>query len=118
MNTDAQSYAHRSVKSALESTAAAKETKHRQACSDRRADFIPFVCSCDGAIHREGVHVLKRVAAKLAAKWSSCYSQTMSFVRQRMSVAILRASVHCVRGARKKLAPLHLDDEAALPLLL
>ena len=26
------------------------------------------------------------------------------------------ASVHCVRGARKKLAPLHLDDGAALPL--
>ena len=40
----------------------------------------------------------------------------MSFVRQRLSVAILRASLHCVRGARRKLAPLHLDDGAALPL--
>ena len=39
-----------------------------------------------------------------------------AFFRQRLSVAILRASVHCVRGARKKLAPLHLDDGAALPL--
>ena len=42
----------------------------------------------------------------------SNYSRTMSFVRQRLSVAILRASVHCVRCARKKLAPLHLDDGA------
>ena len=74
-----------------------------------------ILCSSDGAVHREGVHVMKRVAAQLAAKWGSNYSRTMSFVRQRLSVAILRASVHCVRGARKKLAPLHLDDGAALP---
>ena len=47
--------------------------------------------------------LLKKVAARLAEKWDS-------------NVAILRASVHCVRGARKKLAPLHLDDGAALPL--
>ena len=115
VNTDAQSYAHRSVKAVLESTAAAKKTKHRQACNDRRADFSPFVCSSDGAVHREGVHVMKKVAARLAEKWDSNYSRTMSFVRQRLFVAILRASVHCVWGARKKLAPLHLDDGAALP---
>ena len=29
---------------------------------------------------------------------------------------LIRASVHCMRGARKKLAQLHLDDGAALPL--
>ena len=116
VNTDTQSYAHRSVKFVLESTAAAKKTKHRQACHGRRADFSPFVCSSDGAVHREGVHVLKRVAAQLAAKWGSNYCRTMSFVRQRLSVATLWASVHCVRGARKKLAPLHLDDGATLPL--
>ena len=116
VNTDTRSYAHRSVKSVLESTAASKKAKHRQACIDRWADFKPFVCSYDGAIHREGTHFLKRVAARLVAKWSSHYSQTMSFVRQRLSVAILRASVHCVRGARRKLAPLYLDDGAALPL--
>ena len=66
-----------------------------KACNDRRADFSPFVCSSDGAVHREGIHVLKRVAAQLAAKLGSNYSWTMSFVRQRLSVAILRASVHC-----------------------
>ena len=59
---------HRSVKAVLESTAAAKKTKHRLACNDRRADFSPFVCSSDGAVHREGVHVMKKVAARLAEK--------------------------------------------------
>ena len=95
VNTDPQSYAHRSVKALLESTAAAKKIKHRQACNDRRADFSPFVCSSDGAVHQEDVHVMKRAAAKRGSN----YSRTMSFVRQRLSVAILRASVHCVRGA-------------------
>ena len=114
VNTDARSYAHCSVKSVLKSTAASKKAKHRQACIDRRADFMPFVYSCDGAI--QGTHFLKRVAARLVVKWRSHYSQTMSVVRQRLSVATLRASVHCVRGARRKLAPLYLDDGAALPL--
>ena len=103
-------------KAALESTTAAKKTKHRQACNDRRADFSPFVCANDEAVHREGVHVIKRVAAQLAAKWGSNYSRPMFFVQQRLSVAILRASLHCVWGARKKLAPFHLDKAAALPL--
>ena len=71
VNTDAQSYDHRSVKAVLESTAAAKKTKHRQACNDRRADFSPFVCSSDEAVHQEGVHVMKKVAARLAEKWDS-----------------------------------------------
>ena len=55
-------------------TAAAKKTKHRQACNDRRADFSPLVCSSDGAVHREGVHVMKKVAARLAEKWESNYT--------------------------------------------
>lgn len=117
VNTDAQSYVNRPVKSVLESAAAAKKTKHKQACADRRADFTPFVCSTDGAIHREGQHFLKRLAASLSAKWAMHYSQTMSFVRTRMALAILRATVHCIRGARRKFFPLCPENGAAIALM-
>ena len=66
VNTDAYSYVNRPVRAVLESAAAMKRSKHKEACADRRADFTPFVCSTDGAIHREGQHFLKRLAARLA----------------------------------------------------
>ena len=74
VNTDAHSYVNRSVRAALESAAAMKRSKHKEACADRRADFTSFVCSTDGAIHREGQHFLKRLAARLATKWDMAYS--------------------------------------------
>ena len=117
VNTDSASYANRPVPSVLESAAATKRTKHKQACAERRADFTPFVCSTDGAIHREGLHFLRRLSSRLAAKWDMPYSQAMNFVRTRMSLAILRASVHCLRGARRKFFPLSADNGAAIALL-
>ena len=63
VNTDATSYIHRPVRSVLESAAAQKKAKHKQACAERRADFTPFICSTDGAIHREGQDFLRRLSA-------------------------------------------------------
>ncbi len=117
VNTDAQSYVSRSVAAVLESTAKAKKAKHRQACVERRADFTPFICSTDGVVHREGEHFLKRLAARLSGKWQKPYSEVMTFVRVRISLSMLRATVHCVRGSRKKLRALYFEDGAVMPLL-
>ena len=117
VNTDAASYIHRPVRSVLESAAAQKKAKHKQACAERRADFTPFICSTDGAIHREGQHFLRRLSARLASKWEMSYSRAMGFVNMRLSLAILRASVHCLRGARRKFFSLSNDSGAAIALL-
>ena len=116
VNTDASSYVNRPVRSVLESAATAKKTKHKQACADRRADFTPFVCSTDGAVHREGQHFLRRLAARLATKWEMPYARVMNFVRTRLSIAILRATGHCVRGARRKFFSLSTDGGLAVAL--
>ena len=88
-----------------------------QACIERRADCTPVVVSIDGVLHREAKHFLKRLAARLSAKGQKPYSHTMYFVRVRLSVAILRATVHCLRGARQKMHGLFLEDGAAMSLL-
>ena len=105
VNTDASSYINRPVRSALESAATAKKIKHKQACADCRADFTPSVCSTDGAVHREGQHFLRRLAARLATKSEMPYARVMNFLRTRLSIVILRATGHCVRGPRKKFFP-------------
>ena len=117
VNTDAQSYATRPVIAVLDSIAKAKKAKHHQACMDRRADFTPFITSTDGVLHREAEHFLKRLAARLSDKWIQPYSQVMHFVRARLNLATLRATVHCVRGARRKMASLNLEDGAAMSLM-
>ena len=117
VNTDAASYAHRPVRAVLASAAAQKKAKHKQACAERRADFTQFICSTDGAIHREGQHFLRCLSAQLASKWEMAYSRAMSFVNVRLSLAIPRASVHCLRGARWKLFSLSNDSGAAIALL-
>ena len=94
VNTDASSYVNRPVRSVLESAATAKKIKHKQACADRRADFTPFVCSTDGAVHREGQHFLRRLAARLATKWEMPYARVMNFVR-----------VHCHSESHRSLRP-------------
>ena len=115
-NADAQSYVNRHVTAVLDSLARAKKNKHQEACWERRADFTPFVVTTDGVLQREGEHFVKRLAARLADKWAKPYSTTMNFVRTQLSLSILRATNHCLRGARRKLSALHFEDGAALPL--
>ena len=119
-NADAQSYANRPVTAVLDSLAQVKKTKHTQACRQRRADFTPFIVTTDGVIQREGQHFLKRLASRLTSKWSKKYSTTMSFVRTQLSLAILRATGHCLLaiGARKKMLPLRFEDGATMSLFL
>ena len=99
VNMDAHSYVNRPVRAILESAAAMKRSKHKEACVDHRADFTPFMCSTDGAIHREGQHFPKRLAARLAPQsgtwpilelWASFVNECPSGID------------HCIRDARRK----------------
>ena len=78
--------------------------------------FTPFVVSVDGLLHREANHSMKRIAASLATKWEKSYSETVSFVRTRLSFAVLRSASLCLRSSRVKWrCGLGFDDGAALP---
>ena len=70
------------------------ESKYQKAVEDQ---FTPFVVSADGLLHRETNHFVKHIAASLATKWD--YSETFSFVRTRLSFAILRSASLCLRDS-------------------
>ena len=44
------------------------------------------------------------------------YARVMNFVRTRLSIAILRATGHCVRGARRNFFSLSTDGGLAVAL--
>ena len=98
---------------------AAKEKKriYQNAVEDRLSQFTPFFVSVDGLLHREANHFMKRIAASLAMKWEKSYSETVSFVRTRLSFALLRSASLCLRGSIVKWqCGLGFDYGAALPV--
>ena len=78
----------------------AKKKHYLNACLEQRRHFTPFVVSCEGLLGKEADVFLKRLAIKLAEKWHRPYSQTVSFVKTRFSISLVRAKKPCLRGSR------------------
>ena len=64
--------------------------------------FCPLVFATSGATGRLGTHFLKRLAGKIAEKENGDYAAVMALVRCRLSFALLRSAVMCVRGSRSR----------------
>ena len=57
---------------------------------------------------------LKRLAVLLSEEWDFLYSKTMSWVRARMQICILRSVSLCFRGCRAKWSGAGIEDIAGL----
>ena len=79
-----------------------KKKKYLPDFQAQRRDFTPFVVTTEGMLGREADCFLKRVAMKLAKKWSRPYSQVVGFIKTRFAVALARAKSRCIRGSRIK----------------
>ena len=99
-NTDAKKYLRASPERALERAEREKKRKYLQACLDNRRHFTPLVASVDGLLGVEFEASLKRLAAKVARKWESPYSQVCGYLRARVSISLIRSAHRCLRGSR------------------
>ena len=116
VDTDAQSYASRTVDAVLCSAEQEKKRKYSAAVEDRRTSFTPFVASVDGVLGHDAQHLMKRLCDQIAVKWEKSHSEVMGWVCARMAFAILRATNLCLRGSRVKWRNGHgMDDGAGLP---
>ena len=70
--------------------------------------------SVDGVAGSEVASFLKRLAYCLSARWERSYADIMYWIRARLSFAILRAIVLCVRGSRTRCRCLGLEDGASI----
>ncbi len=64
------------------------------------ATFIPLVLSATGGLSRQATVFYKRLASLLSSKTNQPYSQTMNWLRCRLSFVLLRSAIQCIRGAR------------------
>ena len=96
-----------------------KKDLYLQACLEQT--FNPMVYSVDGIPAAEALAVQKRLAALLSYKLKWEYSEMCSFVRERMSLAIVRSNSlllcgSCDKGARIRQRS-ELTDGGVMPLL-
>ena len=99
-DTEAKSYRAMDPMTVLARGEKQKKDKYLQACLDRRRSFTPLVFSVDGLRGKESKAASKRLASLLSAKWSKTYSAVAGYVNSRLSVALVRATSLCLRGAR------------------
>ena len=101
-NLNAGSYLRMTPEKAL--AKAEKENKDLclQAFLECRRNFTHMVYSADGIPGAEALAVQKRLAALLRYKLKQEYSEMCGFVRERMSLAIVRSNSLLLRGPRNK----------------
>lgn len=63
-------------------------------------DFTPLVFSTSGGMGPQAEMVIKRIGMQLAEQQNLTPSVTISWIRCRLSFAILRSSLVCLRGSR------------------
>ena len=64
--------------------------------------FTPLVFSSSGGAGLAASAFLKRLASLLSQKMGSSYSSTIGWLRSKVSFALLRCSILCLRGCRSK----------------
>ena len=62
--------------------------------------FSPLVFSVSGGMGPTARVVYKKLAAMIASKHSQSYSQTINWLRCRLSFSLLRSCIMCLRGSR------------------
>ena len=113
-DTDAKSYLTHSPNQVLAQAEKDKKLKYGSSCEERRAVFTPLCVSVDRLFGKETEHFVKRIGQSLLLKWDKSYSQVMGWIRARLSFAILRATVLCLRGSRTKWRCLGIEDRAPI----
>ena len=118
IDTDARSYCNCSPLDVLSTAEAEKKRKYHQACTDRRAQFTPLCVSVDGMMGKEASIFVKRLAERLSLKWNQNYSAILFWIRTRLTFAILRATILCLRGSRTKWRSINVIDGTPLNLIM
>ena len=99
IDTDTQSYLGWSPTQVISVAENEKKRKYLDAAAARRAHFTPLCFSVDGVAGSEAASFLKRLAYCLSTHWERSYADIMYWIRARLSFAILRTTVLCVRGS-------------------
>ena len=116
-HADAPSYADKPIADLFRSQERQKKLKYEERIINvEHASFCPLIFSTTGAAGPSCTRFISRLASLLADHNSSTsYSCLMSWIRCRLSFALIRAAILCSRGSRSsRHRPVHHEHELAV----
>ena len=91
----------RTIKEAYKLHEAQKPLKHEQRIVEvEESSFNPLVFATTGGAAPTASKVMSRIAFKLSEKGEDTYAEVMGYIRTKVSFALLKSSVMCLRGRR------------------
>ena len=91
----------RNTKEAYKHHENAKKLKYQQRIQDiEQSSFTPLIFSCTGGAGPGATKTMQKLAEKISEKRNDTYQDTMNYIRTKISFALLRSSILCLRGCR------------------
>ena len=111
----ARSYAHMNPTQLYNHAEKEKIRQYRERILQvEHADFNPLVFSCTGGMAPQSMIVMKRLSEKMAKKLDISQSVVSGWLRCRLSFALLRTTLLCVRATRYKRRTIENNVELAV----
>ena len=100
---NASSNSSMSISAAYRKHESSKKREYAQRVRDiEHGVFTPLVFTTTGGMGREATTFYKRLADTIARKEDKPYPTIMAWIRCRLSFAILRSAILCIRGSRSR----------------
>ena len=77
------------------------KNKYEQRITEvEKATFCPLVFACTGGAGPSGSKALKKLASKLSVRKGDSFADIISYLRTKISFALLQNSILCICGSR------------------
>ena len=107
----ASSYQNSRLQSLYKQHETKKRTEYgRRVREIEGGSFTPLVFTTGGGMAGEATTFFKRLAAMIAEKRDEAYPTVMGWLRCVLSLSLLRSSIRCVRGTRKRFRNIYTDN--------
>ena len=80
-----------------------KQRKHGPACQKKGHTFIPFVWTTGGALGKQALKLIDKLAEKLGDRWNRPKGRCKAWIKGQLALSIARATSACIRNTRGSL---------------
>ena len=78
-----------------------KNSKYQQKILNvEQSSVCPLIFGCTGGAAPTATRTMQRFAEKLSEKRQESYPESINYIRTKISFALLRSSILCIRGCR------------------
>ena len=78
-----------------------KNSKYQQRILNvEQSSFCPLIFGCTGGAAPTATRTMQRLAEKLSEKRQESYRESINYIKTKISFALLRSSILCIRGCR------------------